>query len=392
MMTAKEASKPPKPYPTFPLFAHASGRWAKKIHGRFVYFGKWADDPKGERALAQYLEERDDLHAGRLRRPKGEHGPTVVSLCSDFLDSKEALVKAGEIQSRTFRGLRRTADRIVEHFGKRRLVLDLGPRDFEGLRAKLAETLGPVALGNRIQEVRSVFRYGYEAELIDRPVRFGPTFRKPAQRVVRIARAANGIHMFEAAEIRAILGAVDVQLRAAVLLGINAAMGQQDIADLPETATDFDGGWLTFARGKTGVARRIPLWPETLTALRDAIEHRPKPRQKAHSGLVLLTRTGRPWVRDKPGGEHQDSLGPEFRDVLKDIGIYRLGRGFYDLRRTFQTIADDGGDPVATSAVMGHAPKSGDMAATYRQRISDSRLRTVTEHVRGWVFGKAKQR
>src|ERR1700734_2826544 len=48
------STKPAKPCPDFPLFAHANGRWAKKIHGKLVYFGKWVD---ADSALAKYLEE-----------------------------------------------------------------------------------------------------------------------------------------------------------------------------------------------------------------------------------------------------------------------------------------------------------------------------------------------
>ena len=60
-----ETVKPAKPFPGFPLFPHATGRWAKKIKGRLHYFGPWSD-PDG--ALRRYNEQKDDLHAGRRQQ------------------------------------------------------------------------------------------------------------------------------------------------------------------------------------------------------------------------------------------------------------------------------------------------------------------------------------
>ena len=57
----KRRNKPRKPYPEFPLYAHAGGVWAKRIRGKEHYFGPW-NDPNG--ALDRYLKERDFLFAG----------------------------------------------------------------------------------------------------------------------------------------------------------------------------------------------------------------------------------------------------------------------------------------------------------------------------------------
>jgi hypothetical protein len=45
---------------------------------------------------------------------------------------------------------------------------------------------------------------------------------------------------------------------------------------------------------------------------------------------------------------------------------------------------------LAVNAIMGHAPAANDMASIYRERISDERLREVTDFVRTWLFGTKK--
>src|SRR5215831_3342218 len=85
--------KPAKPYPDFPLFPHATRRWAKKIRGKLHYFGPW-EDPDG--ALAKYLAEKDALHAGRSPRPDPE-GLTVKQAVNKFLIAKAASRDQGEI-------------------------------------------------------------------------------------------------------------------------------------------------------------------------------------------------------------------------------------------------------------------------------------------------------
>jgi hypothetical protein len=94
--TTKTASadKPQKPRPDFPLFPHRTNRWAKKIRGRFVYFGKVSDDPNGETALNLWLEQKDCLLAGRTPRTSRQ-GLTVRELCNRFLT-----VKQGQVDTR----------------------------------------------------------------------------------------------------------------------------------------------------------------------------------------------------------------------------------------------------------------------------------------------------
>jgi integrase len=369
--------KPSKPYPDFPLFAHATGRWAKKIRGRFHYFGPWADS---DAALTKYLEEKDALHAGRKPRPEDE-AVTVKALANTFLNHKQAQLDAGEISPRTFTNGKQVTDLLVSHFGKHRLVADLRPDDFAPLRKKMAKKWGPVRVRDFVQRVRSVFKFGFDLELMDTPARFGPGFARPSKKTIRLARAAKGPRMFEAAELRRILAAAGNPLKAMILLGVNAGYGNADCGTLPVAALNLDGGWVDYHRPKTGITRRCPLWPETVDALREAVAARPKAKQTADASLAFLTVRGASWhkkIEDNP-------ISKEMRKLLDALGI-NGSRNFYALRHTLETIGGEAKDQVALDHIMGHARD--DMASVYRERISDERLRAVTDHVRKWLFGE----
>src|SRR5271157_4454563 len=127
------SEKPAKPSSDFPLFPHATGRWAKKIKGKLHYFGPWGDP---DAALARYVEERDDLYAGRKPRRKGV-GLTVKDLVNKFLIAKKARVDAGELAPGTFGDQYKTCKRVLSVCGGDRLVDDLAPDDFETLRADI---------------------------------------------------------------------------------------------------------------------------------------------------------------------------------------------------------------------------------------------------------------
>jgi integrase len=391
----KAADRPKKPYPTFPLTPHASGTWQKKIRGKIHYFGRWAHRVNGElerieddgwkEALEEYKAVADDLHAGRTPRVEND-GLTVADLCNRFLTAKLRKVDSGELGTRMFQEYRETTDLLVIAFGKTRLVDDLAADDFEALRATMAERWGPVRLGNGITRVKSVFKYGLDNGLIEKPVRYGGEFRKPDKAVLRRHRAQNGEKMLEADQLRALIEAAGVPFRALILLGINAGFGNHDCATLPPSALDLKAGWLNFPRPKTGIPRRCPLWPETVAAIREALAARPAPKDEADADLVFLQASGRRWVRNT-GKSRTDNVSVHFTNLTQKLEMHRDGLGFYTLRHIFRTVADGARDPVAIDLIMGHSDPS--MGAHYRERVEDERLRAVADHVRAWLFGEA---
>lgn len=126
---------------------------------------------------------------------------------------------------------------------------------------------------------------------------------------------------------------------------------------------------------------------------------RPAPYENEGKGLCFLTGQGRPWVRvnaNEPetgtvGYVAMDSLAPEIAKLLHKLKINgRKGLGFYTLRHCFETQAGESRDQVAVDSIMGHVDSS--MAANYRHRISDDRLRDVVAVVHDWLFSAVPEK
>ena len=364
-----------KPRHDFPLVVHkGSGQWSKKINGRTFYFGK-LDNP--DAAEKRYLAEKNDLAAGRVPRPaQVTMGRVDVAFaCNAFLTGKRRRVDSGEITERTWKELFQTCQTLTKAFGRDRMVSDLHGADFDDLRAKLAKRLGPVRLTNEVQRVRSVFKYALADGLIEQPVQFGAAFVRPPKRTIRLVRASRAPKMFTAEQCRLLIDNASQKMKAFILLGLNGGFVSRDCGTLPRKAIDLEAGFIGYARPKTGVARRIPLWAETVEALRAAMA--------TEGELAFQTQQGTSYA--KTGGGN-DPIGLTFRRMLQGEKIHQPGLGFATLRHIFQTIAEGSKDFPAIRHIMGHVDES--ISGAYREGVSDERLRAVVDVVHDWLFAE----
>ncbi len=374
--------KPKKPRRDFPLYAHPNGQWCKTIAGKKHYFGVW-EDPEAAEAL--YDREKDFLRRGVDPPLANGDGVSVREACNKFLASKKAKLEAGELSKRHYKDLHAAANCMCAEFGSDTPLASLLPDHFIDYRSKLAKKWKtPAGLTREIANRKSILTYAYKNDLVEYPVKTGTEFAGPNKNSFRKHQTAIGYRDIDVASLRKIIGAAKHPLKAMILLALNGGFGNTDLAFMPHSVIDLEAGWIRYPRGKTGKPRAVPLWPETIAAVREAIDQRPQDRTRDTAELLFLTRQGRPWgTRDNPNA----AITHEFRKLLDDLGLYRRGLSFYSLRHSHRTISSDARDREASDCIMGH--DDGTMASHYVQRVLEPRLVAVTDHIRAQVFGEA---
>jgi hypothetical protein len=122
----------------FPLWKHPSGRWCKKIRQKLHYFGKLDSDPKGAAAYDRWLDERDDLLAGKKPVRERQHHNTTEDVVNAYLERCEDRVQSGDLSAVSFNDYRYVGKLVVKHLGRRTDPAHLQPSDFAKFRSAMA--------------------------------------------------------------------------------------------------------------------------------------------------------------------------------------------------------------------------------------------------------------
>ena len=409
-MPVKNKGRKPRNPKTKPYFPHGSGYWAAKLGGRLRYLARWETPlPEVERI---YLERKAESEVAAARQAEaaavGCTGAiTIKDIANLYINSRANDVAKEALSEITWSGYKRSLAWVTKHIGARP-VDALGPRDFITLNEQIGAHYGAKQHQHVVGALRMALHWAAENDYIERVPKYGTEFKAPGIRQHRRERAAKAYKLFTAPEIRLLVEQAEPAWKAMILLGINCAYLQSDLAELPirfqgndQNTLDLgDDPYIRFDRPKTGVRWKCTLWPETVTALKRVIGKRTK-------GLVFVTRKGQPLVHsnmqyDAEGrllkSTNCDAIGKRFRELCKKTGCYTKGVGFSSLRSTFETqswqlqnlsVAHQ----AAIHWVMGHVlsgPDTPRMADTYLQDVSTEALRLVTDKIRDWYLQPGK--
>jgi integrase len=380
---------PPKLPRDFPLTVTARG-YVKRIAGRLKWIaGKVPPDD----ALAIYHRKAAALVSGHEPMPEPERfdgGMTVHEMLARWLLDRHRDATRGELTAGAFVQYKLSAKRIDGVIGH--LPTDVvNPDMTRALYDRLAKQHGVDFAKRAIGHLRTAARHAADSDWV-RPIRLGD---KVVAKLASRPQARMKWKLYAPADIVKMLDALDAiiakgdgrtrpswcQMKAMILLALNGGYGARELGELPREVVDLAGRRIDYRRGKTKAGHVVPLWDETVEALKIVLEYRPG------DDLVFRTREGHPWSRTTPIMKNGridkvmpiDNVNERFRQLVDKLGMRFEGQGFYKLKHLHATLADRAGDPHATFALAGHALPG---AKSHYVDVGEDRVRKVVEYVR----------
>ena len=359
----------------FPLTLHPTGQYCKKIRGKMHYFG--ADK---KQALQRYLDQATYLHGCHdARAARSKSAMALKELCDLYLRYQHARVIAGELSPKHYSDQIDSLSKLASFLGRGRRIRDIATVDLQNYKRNLQNAYGSVhRLNLHLSIMKAMFHWARRNDILENIPNIDAVSRG---KIVCRERFT-----FDPPHVRKLLSKANVKMRAMIWLGLNCGFGCTDCAQLKWKDLDLDTRRVRLARKKTGVPRNLPLWPETIQAVKKVPKSGP---------LVFYTEEGHPWVRTSCktlGDGNQkyttvNAVTSMFSRLMKKARIKApRGTGFYTLRRTAATLAARSGDPFAVQRLLGHVNL--EMATRYVQDVSEQTDIVIDNSRRYLILGK----
>ena len=370
MMNSKRKTRSDK----FPLTLHPTGQYCKKIKGKIRYFGK---DKK--KALEKYLAQSTYLHGAQSLFQKISNGKmTLKQLCDLYLRYQHSRVLVGDMTAKHYNDSKYSLDRLMAFLGPGCRIENISTLDLQNYKRKLQSSYPSIDRQNlHIGLMKAMFHWARKNDVLESIPNIDAISK---DRVVHKEK-----YTFNKKQIRKLLSTADVKMKAMIWLGLNCGFGCTDCSRLQWKDIDFNNSRVNLARNKTKIGRNLPLWPETIQALKEV------PRSGT---LVFTISDGHPWIQTtatrNDSGEPKyicdNRISTKFSRLMKKVRIQTpKGTGFYTLRRTAATMAARSGDPFAVQRLLGHVDLT--MATRYVQDVSEQTDRVI-ENSRKHFIGK----
>jgi integrase len=286
---------------------------------------------------------------------------TLKQLCDMYLKYQYSKLQANDLTANHYNEQVGSLKKLMVFLGQNIEINEISTLDLQNYKRKIQKSHVSVSrLNLHISIMKAIFHWARKNDILEHIPNIDAVSR---DKIVH-----NEKFTFDHDQITKLLSFADVKMRAMIWLGLNCGFGCTDCSELKWTDLDLINARVKLPRKKTGILRDLPLWPETI----EAIKKFPKT-----GVLVFYTSRGNSFVHtivktDSNGNQKystQNTITMKFSRLIKKAELkVPNGTGFYTLRRTAATIAARSGDPFSVQRLLGHADLQ--MATRYVQDVS----------------------
>jgi integrase len=420
--TSQANVKPPKPVkPTadFPLSARWTGkewRWAKKYAAqgnRPVYFGTDA-----RAAYKLFCIEDEDWKAGRNPRSKAklivaenvEYATGFAQVTDLWIEhrKRERQVRIDDGKGGISRSSYNGSVAAIDAFEKavkaqaakvgKKAPMETTPSWWKPVKTALGKGVKTSTWAQRVIHVRACMNWaakrgsnGERGALLPALPEWGDEFKCITKEELDLSKyetqIERGERVFTIEQARALLRAVNnavdsinnrigemsvgggakveramvisaYLMRACYWISANSGAYQAMIAELEFKHVKLEDGMIRAVRWKKKTAWQASLWPETIQAIRDYLEHRPEPAREEYASYIFLTSDGYPVKHETDakalGGYCTDVLANHCKKLTDDLGFSADYLTYGAWRHTFTSLAVSAGKDGITRRITGH--------------------------------------